>query len=129
MPSSWRNARYVAGLASVAMAVLVSACSSEPAARLVVRDERNALDVSRLEKAAAPLLARGADVAVFAADKGDDTGRDLTYRLNAEALGLASNAGVARSAIAIYVSYAPRYSELRAGSRWSEVLPQDSAGF
>jgi hypothetical protein len=105
------------------MAVLVSACSSEPAVRLVVRDERNALDVSRLEKAATPLLARGASVAVFVAAKGDDTGRDLTDRLNAEALGLASKAGVAPSAIAIYVSYAPRYSELRAGSRWSDFLP------
>jgi len=123
MRSSRRNARTLAVFASIAMAVLVSACSSEPAARLVVRDERNALDVSRLEKAAAPLLARGADVALFVAAKGDDTGRDLTYRLNAEALGHDGNAGIAPSAIAIYVSYAPRYSELRAGSRWSEFLP------
>ncbi len=110
-------------LAGIAMAVLVSACSGEPAARLVVRDERNAVDIALVERAAAPILARGADVAVFVADKGDDTGRDLTDRLNAEALGLASNAGIAPSAIAIYVSYAPRYSELRAGSRWSEFLP------
>lgn len=107
-------------LALAALIALLAGCTPAPG-RLVVDDETGALDRAQAERAAAPLVARGATVAVLVAARGDETGADLARRL--AAAGLLEGGQVAPGALALYVSYEPRYSELRAGARWSGRLP------
>ncbi len=90
--------------------------------RLVLLDAAGRLDPSRVEAAAKAVLERGATVAVFVVPHGDERGEEFT-RLLREA-GLAQGGTIAPRALGIYVSFAPRYSELRAGSDWSGRLPR-----
>ncbi len=110
------------GLALLALALitLLAGCAAAPGSLLLV-DETSSLDRAGVEAAAAPLLARGARVAVLVVVRGDETGEDLTRRLG-EA-GLLEAGQIAPAALALYVSYEPRYSELRAGTNWSKSLP------
>lgn len=98
---------------------LLAACAA-PAGRLVV-DDAEALERDAIAAAAAPLLGRGASVGVFVAAQGDATGADFDRRL--AAAGLREGEAIAPAALAVYISLAPRYSELRAGARWSADLP------
>lgn len=107
-------------LLAVALAALLAGCAAAPG-RLLISDGAEALDPAQLEAAAAPLVARGAAVAVFVVPAGDATGADLTRRL--DAAGLLAGGEITPAALAIYVSFEPRYSELRAGTRWSRSLP------
>jgi hypothetical protein len=102
--------------------VLLGACASDQG-RLVVVDAPGVFDQSRIAAAAQPLLARGVALAVIAVDRGDDRGDDFTRQL--DETGLIQGGRIAPQAIAVYVSFDPRYSELRAGSRWSPSLPND----
>jgi hypothetical protein len=102
-------------------ALLLAACGRSAAPALIVRDERELLDPRRVADAAAPLLARGAGVALFVAERGDDSGEDLSRRLAAE--GLIAGGDIAPPLLVVYISYNPRYTELRAGSEWSGLLP------
>lgn len=104
-----------------AVALLLAACDRSAPHQLIARDERGQLDPARLANAAGPLLARGASVAVIVVERGDESGHDLTRRLGDERL--MAGPDIAPPLLAIYVSYAPRFSELRAGARWSELLP------
>ncbi|MBC8075465.1 MAG: hypothetical protein H7Y32_05265 [Chloroflexales bacterium] len=100
--------------------VLLASCGGA-AGRLLISDAQATLDQARIEAAAAPLVRRGAVVAVITVAQGDDQGVDLRQRL--ADLGLLEGDAIAPAAIALYISIAPRYSELRAGSRWSAALP------
>ena len=60
-------------------------------------------------------------LAVFSVANGDTRGDDFTRRL--DAAGLLRSGQIAPSAIALYISFEPRYSEFRAGGDWSAVLP------
>jgi hypothetical protein len=107
-------------LVALALLGLVAGCAAAPGS-LLLSDETGSLDRAQVEAAATPLVARGAQVAVFVAARGDATGADLTRRL--DAAGLLADGQIAPAALALYVSYEPRYSELRAGTRWSKRLP------
>ncbi|WP_129673249.1 hypothetical protein [Candidatus Chloroploca sp. Khr17] len=107
--------------ALVLAALLLAACGQPVAPALIVRDERQLLDPQRVADAAAPLLARGASVAVFVPEQGDDRGEDLSRRLAAE--GLIVDGDIPPPLLVVYISYSPRYSELRAGSKWNGLLP------
>lgn len=102
-------------------AMLLAGCGLAAPPALIVRDEREQLDQQRVADAAAPLLARGASVAVFVVERGDDRGDDLSRRLAAE--GLFARGDSLPPLLAIYISYEPRYSELRAGADWGDRLP------
>ncbi len=97
----------------------LASCARAPGS-LILSDETASLDRGQLETAAAPLLARGATVIVLVADRSSAPGDDLTRRL--DEAGLLTGGQVAANALVIYVNYAPRYSELRAGTRWSGRL-------
>lgn len=114
------HARGMPILLTIVLVTLWSACATTPG-KLVLRDETSALDPAQVAAAAAPLLARGAIVAIVVVERGDDTGEDLTRILAAE--GLLANSQVIPEALVMYVSYEPHYSELRAGTRWSARLP------
>jgi hypothetical protein len=104
--------------------MLAAGCGAAPEGRLLLVDEAARLDRARLEAAARPLLDRGAALAVIAVPAGDDNGADFTRRL--DAAGLLDAGRIAPQAIALYVSYAPRYSEIRAGTDWSARLPNEA---
>ncbi len=87
----------------------------------------NSLDCDQIEQAAQPLIARGAQVAVYLTDTGDDTGQDFLQRLSSDELGFADQDRVQPELIGIYVSMQPRYAELRVGDNWTSALnPGDS---
>ena len=114
--------RSLAVLWALALAaVFLASCSDPGAPELLIRDERGQLDTLRVDAAAAPLLARGADVAVIIVERGDDRGEDLSRRLAVE--GMRAGGDIVPPLLAIYISYSPRYTELRAGSQWSALLP------
>lgn len=101
--------------------LFLSGCGASLPGRLVVNDQTGNLDQARIAGAAAPLLQRGAVVAVFLVERGDDRGDDFTRRLAGESLQRGGR--IAPDVLALYVSFDPRYSELRAGERWSGALP------
>jgi uncharacterized membrane protein YgcG len=114
---------HVFSLAVLALALLLAGCARE-SGRLLLFDEVAALDRARIEAAAAPLIARGATVFVAVVERGDERGDDFARRL--EAAQLLRGGAVVEDAIALYISRAPRYSELRAGGRWSGALPSEN---
>jgi len=97
-------------LAAIAIAVLAASCGRAPAA-LVFVDPAAALDRAQVEAAARPLIELGMTPAVFSVANGDTSGDDFTRRL--DAAGLLRSGQIAPSAIALYISFEPRYSELR----------------
>jgi hypothetical protein len=115
-------------LAPIAL-LLLTGCTTRAASpgRLFVTDETERLRQLEVAKAAAPLVQRGARVVVLIVQRGDNNGDDLTRRLTAiNPQGYSSHDRIAPDAIAIYVSYEPRYAELRAGKNWSSALTNDA---
>lgn len=96
----------------------VSGCAA--AGSLLLTDTGGRLDRAALERAAAPLLGRGAAVVVLAEGEGDAGAR---FARHLDAAGLLRGGEIAPEAIGVYISYAPRYSELRVGARWSGAVP------
>ncbi len=85
---------------------------------LIIVDEGSRLDRAAIETAAAPLLARGARVALFAVDRGRAPAFDailVEYALSQDGL-------VRDDLIAIFVSFDDRYSEIRYGAEWQPAL-------
>jgi len=113
-------------LAPIAL-LLLTGCTTRAASpgRLFVSDETELLRQLEVAKAAAPLVQRGARVVVLIVERGDNSGDDLTRRLTAINQGHSSHDRIPPDAIAIYVSYEPRYAELRAGKNWSNALTND----
>jgi hypothetical protein len=86
---------------------------------LIYHDDASKLNRSRVQQAAAPLISRGASVAAYTVESGNET--DFQQRLQQD--GLADNSGgINPNTIAIYVSYSPRYSAIRFGDRWNAAL-------
>lgn len=85
---------------------------------LIIVDEGSRLDRAAIEAAAAPLLARGARVALFAVDRGRAPAFDALLADNA----LARDGLVRDDLIAIFVSFDDRYSEIRYGADWQPAL-------
>jgi hypothetical protein len=115
-------------LALIAL-LLLTGCTTRAASpgRLFVSDETERLRQLEVAKAAAPLVQRGARVVVLIVERGDNSGDDLTRRLTAiNPQGYSSHDRIPPDAIAIYVSYEPRYAELRAGKNWSSALTNDA---
>lgn len=109
------------GLAlALILAVLLSSCGGA-GGRLLISDQSGTLDRAQIESAAAPLVARGAVVGVFIVAHSAEPVADVHWQLGA--VGLLEDGATAPDVIALYVSLDPRYSELRAGSRWSGTLP------
>jgi hypothetical protein len=112
--------RLLRALASLAIAGLAAACGRAPGGVVFV-DQAAALDRARVEAAARPLIELGVTLAVFSVANGDQRGDDFTRRL--DTAGLLRSGQIAPTALALYVSFEPRYSELRAGGDWSSALP------
>lgn len=116
---------------SIALALIIfllTGCAFQASSpgELIINDETERLSRGRVAEAAAPLLQRGATIAIFIVERGENNGNDLTNRLARAGLQGYSYDRIVPHAIAIYVSYEPRYSELRAGKNWSEALSQDA---
>lgn len=105
--------------------LLLTGCAAKASSPglLIIIDETERLSQARVAQAAAPLLQRGATVAIFIVERGDNNGNDMTIHLSNA--GLRGYDRIVPNALAIYVSYEPRYSELRVGSNWSAALSQD----
>lgn len=115
-------------MALVLIIFLLTGCAFQASSpgQLIINDETERLSRGRVAEAAAPLLQRGATVAIFIVERGDNNGEDLTDRLARAGLKGHLYDRIVPHAIAIYVSYEPRYSELRAGKTWSEALSQNA---
>ncbi|MGC8952684.1 TPM domain-containing protein [Chloroflexus sp.] len=87
--------------------------------RLVLIDPGNRLNDSAVQAAAEPLLRRGAQVAVYVVDRGNET--DFERRLIADGLGR-SDGSVRSNLIAIYVAVNDRYSAIFFGDEWNAAL-------
>jgi hypothetical protein len=85
---------------------------------LIFRDEAGVLNRSRVADAAQPLIDRGARVAVYTVDSGDES--DFQRQLEQD--DLVRGGSVDTSMIAMYVSFDPRFSSIRFGDRWNEAL-------
>lgn len=68
-------------------------------------------------------MQRGATVAIFIVKRGNTNGNDLNNRL--DSVNLRDSRRIASHAMAIYISYEPRDSELRVGDAWSRHLQDD----
>jgi hypothetical protein len=115
-----RIRRVLRALAICAIAVLVASCGRVRGG-LVFVDQAAALERARVETAATRLNELGVTLAVFSVANGDAAGDDFTRRL--DAAGLLRSGKIVPDAIALYISFEPRYSELRAGGDWSAALP------
>jgi hypothetical protein len=114
-------ARTVRQLGWLTLAFALAACGVAPPGRLLLIDTAGTLDEAGLARPASPLMARGITLALVLAESGDDSGADFAGRL--AAAGMLRGGQIAPDAIGVYVSLSPRYSELRAGARWSDYLP------
>jgi uncharacterized membrane protein YgcG len=112
--------RVLTSFVVIVLGMLLASCSAT-AGRLLLHDEHSLLDQARIAEAAAPLIERGAVVGIFVQAQGDANGADFQRRL--AAADLLEQDQIAPEVIALYVSFAPRYSELRAGTDWSRHLP------
>ncbi|PMP83161.1 MAG: chromosome partitioning protein ParA, partial [Roseiflexus castenholzii] len=81
-------------------------------------DETGDLDVAAVQRAARPLVDRGARVGVFLVQRGGEDDALHQY----QRAGLASGGNINTDVIAIYVSFDPRYSEIAYGDRWNAAL-------
>jgi uncharacterized membrane protein YgcG len=112
------HARKAGALAllTLLLAALVAPALAQSNPTIV--DETGNLDAAAVRRAAAPLVERGAQVGVFLVQRG---GEDDALRRYQRA-GLASGSAINADAIAIYVSFDPRYSEIAYGDRWNAAL-------
>lgn len=111
--------RYLVRLAAVAAFLLLMAVPAFAQGRVLIRDPGGRLDQSAVEQAARPLVNRGAAVAVYVVDRGDED--DLVERLIDDGLARDSSA-LLSNVIAIYVAVDDRYSNITYGDQWSDAL-------
>jgi uncharacterized membrane protein YgcG len=111
--------RYVLRLLAAAALLLLLTAPALAQGRLLITDPARRLDRAALQRAAQPLIDRGAEVAIYLVQSGGDS--DFVSRLTAD--GLARSDGVARSKlIGIYVALDQRYSSIRFGDGWQAAL-------
>ncbi len=85
---------------------------------LAIRDDIDRLDDSAVQRAAQPLVDKGATVAIYAAQSGGDA--EFDRRLTRDQL--LRNGQIPNNLIAIYVSLDDRYSAIRYGNTWRSAL-------
>lgn len=111
--------RIILRLAAVAALLLLLVAPALAQGRLFLTDPGRRLDQGAIEDAAGPLLSRGALVAIYLVQSGDDA--DFIERLIED--GLVRPDGTARSnMIGIYVALDQRFSSIRFGDEWSDGL-------
>lgn len=116
--------RVLLRLVAAAFLLLLLATPALAQGRLVITDPDSLLDRSALERAAAPLLRRDAEVAIYLVDEGGSS--DFESRLTRD--GFLSNGAHRTKMIAIYVSTNPRYSAIRYGDGWNAALDVSLGG-
>jgi hypothetical protein len=106
-------------IAPLVLLLLLAAPALAQSGRLIYHDDAGQLDRSKVQSAARSLIDRGGQVAIYTvpSNGGPD---DFLQRLEQD--GLSSNGAVNPALIAIYVSFSPRYSEIRGGDRWNTAL-------
>ena len=111
--------RYLIRIAAAAALLLLIATPAFAQASLTIVDPTGRLDEGAVERAAQPLLNRGAEVLVVLVQSGGAD--DFTERMVES--GIARNDGALRArAVAIYVSLDDRYSEIAYGDEWTDAL-------
>ncbi|HWQ13270.1 MAG TPA: chromosome partitioning protein ParA [Roseiflexaceae bacterium] len=105
-------------LAPLAWMLLVAAPALAQSDALTIEDETGTLDQAAVERAARPLIERGAQVGVFLVERGGEDDALGRY----ERAGLARGPDILADTIAIYVSFEPRYAEIAYGDRWNAAL-------
>ncbi len=105
-------------IAPLVVLLVLAAPALAQSGDLTYRDEAGRLDRARVERAAQPLIARGARVAIYTVDSGGEN--DFRDRLQEDGLG--SGGSINSNLVAIYISFDPRYSEIRGGDRWNAAL-------
>ncbi len=111
--------RYVIRVAITAVMLLLVSAPAFAQGQLFFFDETDNLDRGSIERAAQPLLDRGAQVAVYMVNQGGET--DLDNRLRAD--GLINADGLVRDTmIVVYVDLGNRQSAIKFGDRWNEAL-------
>lgn len=116
--------RYVLRLAAAAALLLLLAAPAFAQGRLYFTDPGGQLDREAIQRAAQPLLNRGAQVAVYLVPSGGE--QDMVSRLTED--GLVSGSQARTGLIAIYVSLNPKYSAVRYGDEWNKALDVSLGG-
>ncbi|MBX0326300.1 hypothetical protein K2Z83_01150 [Oscillochloris sp. ZM17-4] len=110
--------RSLLRLAAVAALLLLLASPAFAQGQLFLTDPGGQLDRAAVQRAAQPLIDRGAQVAVYFVQSGGDS--DFVSRLTEDGL---VRDGLARTKmIAIYVALNDRYSGIRYGDDWNVAL-------
>jgi TPM domain len=111
--------KVVRTIAPLLLLLLLAAPALAQSGRLIYHDDAGRLDRSKVQSAARSLTDRGAQVAIYtvASNGGPD---DFLRRLEQD--GLYKNGSANPALIAIYVSFSPRYSEIRGGDNWNAAL-------
>ncbi|MGB9752681.1 chromosome partitioning protein ParA [Roseiflexus castenholzii] len=112
------RARKAGALALLTLLLAVLVASALAQSNPTIVDETGDLDVAAVQRAARPLVDRGARVGVFLVQRGGEDDALHQY----QRAGLASGGNINTDVIAIYVSFDPRYSEIAYGDRWNAAL-------
>ncbi len=110
--------RYVLRLAAAAALLLLLAAPALAQGRIVFTDPGGRLDRAAVQRAAQPLINRGAEVAIYLVQSGDAS--DFRSRLTKD--GLVRDSLYRTKMIAIYVALDSRYSSISSGDGWNEAL-------
>ena len=110
--------RYVLRLAAAAALLLLLAAPALAQGRIVFTDPGGRLDRAAVQRAAQPLINRGAEVAIYLVQSGDAS--DFRSRLTKD--GLLRDGLYRTKMIAIYVALDSRYSSISSGDGWNEAL-------
>lgn len=111
--------RQLIRLAAAVALLLLLAVPALAQGQLIIRDPGGRLDRNAVERAARPLVNRGAAVAVYLVEDGGSN--DFTERLVDDGL-MRSDGAMRTNAIAIYVALNQRYSEISYGDDWNAAL-------
>ncbi|MEI6778530.1 MAG: TPM domain-containing protein [Chloroflexales bacterium] len=110
--------RSVLRLVAAAVLLLLLAAPALAQGRIVFTDPGGLLDRAAVQRAAQPLINRGAEVAVYLVPSGDIN--DFHSRLTKD--GLLRDSLYRTKMIAIYVALDSRYSSISSGDGWNEAL-------
>jgi len=110
--------RYVLRLAAAAALLLLLAAPALAQGRIVFTDPGGRLDRAAVQRAAQPLINRGAEVAIYLVQSGDAS--DFRSRLTKD--GLVRDSLYRTKMIAIYVALDSGYSSISSGDGWNEAL-------
>jgi uncharacterized membrane protein YgcG len=122
LPPRIAVSKWLRLIAPLAVLLVLATPALAQSGELIYHDEAGKLDRARVEQAAQPLIARGARVAIYTVDSSTDSDGENDFLQRLEEDGLASGGSVDPNLVAIYVSFNPRYAEIRGGDHWNEGL-------